>query len=264
MPVSVATRPLNSWEQRLRRSQSLAAVPGAPTSALSFYSRVLTCQQTSFELFNRAPPVGEPRADLARIADNGCDLLRSVVESGPDALASRARQLLDGESSIADCVWSYWQTRGDAEFFGKALFQPYAQSLTERQSWSVGGTAAAESNRCPRCTGAAQVSILEPVTAGGTGRTLLCATCLTSWPFPRVKCPSCGHEDEGRLGYFRSSATPHVRIDVCDACRRYVKTIDLGRLGIADPLVDDVASAALDLWAQDRGYRKLELNLIGL
>jgi formate dehydrogenase maturation protein FdhE len=45
---------------------------------------------------------------------------------------------------------------------------------------------------------------------------------------------------------------------------RYIKGVDLTRLGLAEPLVDDVATAALDLWAVEKGYTKIELNLVGL
>jgi formate dehydrogenase maturation protein FdhE len=43
-----------------------------------------------------------------------------------------------------------------------------------------------------------------------------------------------------------------------------LKTIDLGRLGLAVPLVDEVAGATLDVWARSHGYEKIELNLVGL
>jgi len=53
-------------------------------------------------------------------------------------------------------------------------------------------------------------------------------------------------------------------VDACDTCKRYLKTVDLTRLGLAVPLVDEVAGAPLDVWARERGYEKLELNLVGL
>ena len=34
--------------------------------------------------------------------------------------------------------------------------------------------------------------------------------------------------------------------------------------GRAVPSVDDIATPALDLWAQENGYRKIELNLAGV
>jgi FdhE protein len=98
----------------------------------------------------------------------------------------------------------------------------------------------------------------------GTGRSLSCSLCLTRWPFRRVLCASCGEEREVKLGYFQSPAYGHVRIEACDSCQRYLKGIDLSRLGIAVPLVDEVAAAPLDLWAREQGYVKIELNLVGL
>jgi formate dehydrogenase maturation protein FdhE len=40
--------------------------------------------------------------------------------------------------------------------------------------------------------------------------------------------------------------------------------VDLIRLGHAEPLVDEIYSAPLDLWAREHGYAKIELNLVGV
>ena len=80
----------------------------------------------------------------------------------------------------------------------------------------------------------------------------------------RVLCAHCGEEDERRLGYFHAPDFDHVRVDACETCRQYIKTVDLTKLGLAVPLVDEVASAVLDLWARERGYTKVTPNLIGL
>jgi Protein involved in formate dehydrogenase formation len=118
---------------------------------------------------------------------------------------------------------------------------------------------------CPFCGGAPQLSILESAgDADGGGRQLLCGTCLTVWPFRRVLCAHCGEEDEHRLAYYHSPAFDHLRVDACDTCRHYLKTVDLTRLGIAVPVVDEVAGASLDLWALEHDYQKIELNLVGL
>jgi len=79
-----------------------------------------------------------------------------------------------------------------------------------------------------------------------------------------VLCPSCGEGDERKLAYFRAPVLEYVRVDACESCRRYLKTVDLGQLGLAVPLVDEVAAAPLDVWARDHGYEKIELNLVGL
>ena len=54
----------------------------------------------------------------------------------------------------------------------------------------------------------------------------------------------------------------HVRVECCDSCRCYIKTVDLTRSGLADPVVDEIAAIPLDLWAQGQGYSKLQTNLM--
>jgi FdhE protein len=155
----------------------------------------------------------------------------------------------------------------DRQFFAKAILQPYARCLAEAGVPPVDRVLPRDDGVCPFCGGAPQVSILEAPSgppAEGGGRRLLCATCLTEWPFRRVRCAHCGEEDEHKLSYFRGGEPDHLRVDACESCRRYVKTVDLTRLGLAVPLVDEVMGAPLDLWAREHGYDKIELNLLGL
>jgi FdhE protein len=56
---------------------------------------------------------------------------------------------------------------------------------------------------------------------------------------------------------------PHVRVEACDTCKSYLRTIDLTKDGHAVPLVDDLAAISLTLWADERGYRRLQPNLLG-
>jgi FdhE protein len=56
----------------------------------------------------------------------------------------------------------------------------------------------------------------------------------------------------------------HVRVEACDTCRRYIKTVDLTKNGHAVPVVDELATMPLNLWAQEHGYLKLQANLLGI
>jgi FdhE protein len=71
-------------------------------------------------------------------------------------------------------------------------------------------------------------------------------------------------EHPAKLSYFHSPHYDHIRVEGCETCKHYIKSVDLTRLGLAVPLVDEVAAAPLDLWAREHGYTKIELNLIGL
>lgn len=256
-----------SWDRRISRADHLAGERGPAESLLTFYARLLRRQRDIYDAV-KTHALHSLDRDVAYIAPAASALLREVAEHGPDPLAADARTLLtNGDSAIGDVVAAYWREPGDRQFFAKAILQPYAQCLAE-QDVAAGGRALSHAdNRCPRCGGAPQLSLLENAVAGqgdGGSRQLLCATCLTAWPFRRVLCPHCGEGDERRLGYFHSQTFDHVRVDACESCRHYLKSIDLGRLGLAVPIVDEVAGAALDLWARDHGYEKIELNLVGL
>jgi formate dehydrogenase maturation protein FdhE len=40
--------------------------------------------------------------------------------------------------------------------------------------------------------------------------------------------------------------------------------VDLTKNGLAVPLIDELASVPLNLWARENGYTKLQLNLLGM
>jgi formate dehydrogenase maturation protein FdhE len=53
-------------------------------------------------------------------------------------------------------------------------------------------------------------------------------------------------------------------VEECGSCCTYVKAIDLREVGLAVPVVDELASIDLDLWAVEQGLSKLQKNLLGL
>src|SRR6266540_828946 len=250
------------WDRRVRRAEDLAASGGAAAPLLGFYSRVLNQQRIAYESFGSDRPSGSIDGDAGAIAQRGIGLLQAVAEHGPAGLATEASGLLRS-SRHKERLLTYWRTRSDRDFFSKALWQPYGQWLADSGAAASDACSATVENRCPRCGGMPQLAILNATgsaTLDGNNRQLQCATCLMIWPFRRVVCPSCGEEDERKLGYYRSAELDHVRVDACESFGRYLKTIDLGRLGLAVPLVDEVAAAALDIWATEHGYQKIELN----
>jgi FdhE protein len=98
----------------------------------------------------------------------------------------------------------------------------------------------------------------------GGSRSLLCGFCLAEWEFRRIVCPGCGQEDHAKLPVYTAEELPYIRVECCDACHTYIKTIDLTKNGLAEPLVDELASVPLNLWAQEHGYAKLHPNLLGM
>src|SRR6266542_3814222 len=56
---------------------------------------------------------------------------------------------------------------------------------------------------------------------------------------------------------------PHLRIEGCESCKRYLIDVDLGRDARAVPEVDELAALPLDLYAAERGLTKITPNLLG-
>ena len=116
---------------------------------------------------------------------------------------------------------------------------------------------------CPFCGEKPVAAVLRPE-GDGAKRFLLCSLCFTEWEFRRLLCPNCGEEDKDKLPIYTADEFPHVRVEACDSCHVYLKAVDLTKNGLAVPEVDELASGALDLWAAEHGYTKLQTNLFGL
>jgi hypothetical protein len=122
---------------------------------------------------------------------------------------------------------------------------------------------------CPACGGPPQVSLIAEESGefmGGSPRTLMCSRCASLWPYPRITCGLCGEEDPRNINAFVTDEDRVARVDTCQRCHGYIKTFDLrapGAKGVV-PLVDDVATLRLDLWAQERGFTRPTLSLAGV
>lgn len=254
------------WSKRVDRAAELARDASPTQHLVAFYAALLAAQSEVYRAVAGAGSslTGVLQRDLPAVKPALAPVLDAVAAAGPGDLAQRALALRDEPGDGLDLLLlSYWRSPSGIDFFGKACLQPYARCLADRGIPIPHASDAAAPNRCPVCAGRPQVASIEGGPASG-GRTLHCARCLTSWSFKRVMCVECGEENPATLGCYRSPEYPHVRLDTCDICRHYVKAVDLTILGLADPLVDDVASAALDLWAVEQGYVKVERNLVGM
>jgi FdhE protein len=140
------------------------------------------------------------------------------------------------------------------------FLQPYAEYLADhRETAILEGTP----SRCPLCGGKPLVGVLRPE-GDGAKKSLVCMLCAHEWGFRRIYCPACGEEREPQMAYYSAPEFAHVRVDVCDTCHTYLKSVDLTKTGLAIPIVDEVATLPLDLWAREHGYEKLQINLLGI
>jgi FdhE protein len=192
-----------------------------------------------------------------------CDRIASIVaehqpELADDVAAVRAWLNREREHLGALAVEYLREGRiGEAEEDGLLAFifdnalHPFLRAraralepLVEDNAWYRGF--------CPVCGGEPDFAALD---RQGGRRRLLCSRCDSEWTFQRVACPFCGNDDPQRLAYYPSDDGAY-RLSVCEACRRYIKTIDLREVA-GDRLlaVERILTVGMDLAAQEAGYR---------
>jgi FdhE protein len=146
-------------------------------------------------------------------------------------------------------------TSEEGKFFWRILMQPYAECFRK----PAGGTG----EKCPSC-GSKPVAAVLRGEGDGAKRGLLCSVCALEWPYRRIICPNCGEEDKNKLPVYIAEKIPHIRVEACDTCRTYLKSVDLTKDGFAVPQVDEIATVVLNLWAEENGYAKIETNILGM
>jgi FdhE protein len=267
----------NEWQRRIARAEKLGAEYSFASEILGFYAAILRFQERFYaevelsivpdngrseeaELFARPLP-----ASLARRFG---ELLSVVEQNGPESLRRSARELgKGGEESHLRLLTRFWHgdvagspATGCNDFFARAFLQPYAAALRVRSNLRWTGPVPFA---CPFCKRKPGVGILRPLGEGGS-RSLVCSLCLAEWEFRRIVCPGCGEEDYKNLPVYTAEELKHVRAEACESCRTYIKTVDMTTGGLAEPLVDEVASIPLDVWVQEQGYAKLQRNVLQL
>lgn len=252
---------VSNWKTRAARATELQHQYPAAQPLLHFYGKLLEFQSHLSEATNQQADIHVPlkdQLDFSLAAAHLDELLAFARRYGPPTLASAAHDLQNALPSRRHQTLQ--SPSNDLElFFSRACLQPLAEGLQSQFPISTDQSL----RLCPACGSRPQLVILRPE-GEGSRRSLQCSFCLREWAFRRLLCPACGETDKEKLPYFTDQQHKHVRIEACDTCHHYLKSVDLSLDGHAEPLVDEVALSALDLWAAEHGYTKIEKNLIGL
>lgn len=253
----------SAWDLRIARASELLQKPSAATELLRFYEQLARLQKSIYEELS----ISEDH-DVEVLIPFFRELLALTNEKGSPQLRGAADQLSQaGKEDWLELLQAVWQHQAEAQdfaaeylFFANALLQPYAELLAEKATGVQEGT---PGPLCPFCGSKPQVAVLRPEGDGGK-RSLICSLCSTEWSYRRQLCPGCGEEHKDKLPVFLASEFDYVRVDACDTCKSYIKSIDLTKNGRAVPVVDELATISLNFWAQEKSYHKLAPNLFGV
>jgi FdhE protein len=261
------SRTASAFERRAARAEALVA-EATSSEILEFAAGLCRAQGAVAAAVEAAHGeralTGDLAQDLERFSGALDAVLRFAAERGPEPLSTGAREQRDQAPDALSARLVGWWRRGDAsareDYLARALVRPYAETLATLQ---VRPTRPLGS--CPFCGGAPWIAARRTaIGADGAQRSLGCALCGGNWPVNRISCPACGEESPDQLPCFQSDKYPSVRLESCTTCHVYVKSLDLTLDARAIPEVDDLVSIAMDLWAAEQGFRRLEPGIAGV
>lgn len=264
----------DALERRAARAVLLArdSINAAP---LEFAAGLYRAQaKVAGALAGRATPTGSLERDLPGLLRELDAIARYARDRGPPGLAAEAevfrKERRDGEVETREerlLAWWRGPRAGRTDYLARALLRPYAEVL------AAGGIAPEPAKgppvygACRSCGGPPWIAWRRSGTGSGDEapqRLLGCGICGSERHLDRIGCAACGQAEPTKLAVFQTERHPAVRLEACDACQRYIKTIDLTVDARVIPEVDDLVSLSLDLWAAEQGYERLEPSLAGV
>lgn len=229
--------------------------------------------QEGFHLLD-LPSLAPSGRSLTRRAD---EILKVLSRHTADRQADSTTYARLREAGVLEDLVSVYLTEGEeslrAKFSGAGDLNPEVAMFTTFNCLKgvfLGVALALESidtsqwehQGCPVCGGAPAVAFL---TGEGGQRHLVCHRCETRWRSARIQCPYCFSTDHKTLGYFTIEGDdPHIRVDFCRKCSRYIKTWDLREKEQVLAEVEDLRTARYDRYAETEGFHRGGPNIFGV
>jgi hypothetical protein len=279
---ATATSP---WAPRRRRAEALRERQPFAAEVLGLYLALLDVWEEASEAAARERP--EPAALAGWAAGRVVPRVVEATErAGPEPLAGAARELLaEGVAARPLAAWLAGAELPPVErYLARAALRGPLQAVDAAAACAADPSPRG-GRRCPSCGGPPQLSFRthsEEALVSGRRR-LACARCGAGWGYSGSACASCGETAGTRRTFYAERRErpvvgrregdgaagaggprfPHLRIEGCDSCKRYLIDVDLSHDARAVPEVDELAALPLDLHAAELGLSKVTPNLMG-
>ncbi|MBL0714190.1 MAG: formate dehydrogenase accessory protein FdhE [Desulfosarcina sp.] len=275
-------------EQIRKAARKLSQLRPAYATILSFYENVFTLQEKaksdidlepiplSREQLERRRQRDLPLVDVPaftidrkagkRLLNQLCELIethgtgmRKSAAAVSGAVARRELQpqnlferLLRGDDRFFQTTANRTGTDKNAlAFIAYNSIAPSLELCAVQLSCYLDREAVRSKKNCPVCGSFPSLAVL-----GEEGRRELhCSFCRHHWKAPRIFCAFCENTTAAELHYFFGEEEKDMRVDVCEGCRKYIKTVD-GRV-VSRPVfapLEQVASLHLDIIAAEKGF----------
>lgn len=193
--------------------------------------------------------------DAAKNANEKMATIIRILEEAFSVNALRREDLLkhyDDEAYLDSVKRNFDIDRAILKFLIHMSIYPSLQSTAEMlkaeidlKQWHRG--------YCPIC---GSLPLISQFGAEGH-RSYRCSFCGFEWPGERLKCPFCENTDHAKLHYFYTEEDEAHRVDLCDNCNQYIKTVDARKLDYEPDLeMEDIVTIHLDILASEKGYKR--------
>ncbi len=248
------------------RSHELTLKRPGYAPLLDFYLAVREAQQASkAEIGASSQELSKPESPFSIDAGAASRLFLILCKLGRTAnqhFASKVEKIesciasgsLDLTAILADAKHSAETGRAASEmdldervlsFLVSQSLRPSIEAVRDRMMARLNPEAWREP-LCPICNSPPTLSVLKGEPAL---RYALCSHCGCQWRVDRMSCLACGNTDHNLLSHFHGEGEVGTRIDLCDNCHSYIKTIDVRGFEMADACLEDLATQHLDLFA---------------
>jgi len=270
----------NPWSTHRRRAEQLRGRYPFAAEVLGLYTGLLDAWHETWLLATEERP-GPSELSEWSVRQALPRVVKVTEAAGPAPLAAAVRELPADDVRDACAEWlAGFELEPVAAYLVRACLRPAMTALDDPAAFDSDPVPRGDL-RCPRCGGVAQLSVRaaadDKLVSGG--RSLACSRCWHTWPFSATTCPSCGETTGAKRTMYAehhdgpvvvaqpdaggASVHPHIRIEACASCERYLLDINLGREPAAIPEVDELAAVPLALYAVDQGLTKITPNLVG-
>lgn len=273
---------MSAWRTRRARALALAIEMPHAEEILRCYAAVTEVQErlaidvpatkwvaTAQAENQEGPALDLGRLPLAEVLSLFDDFLGGVNGVGTDVMvAEGARLASSGAAERRALLEAAFRSGATAvaewPFHVRAFLETITTTLAGRLLPGLEASEGPSPSTCRVCGAPPLVATLRDRPGALGSRGLVCGLCGSEQRIRRLTCAFCGESSADELPVHSAESVPHVRIDECRTCRRYLKTVDLRRRGDAVPIVDELATVELDLWAREQGLAKGCANLFGL
>jgi FdhE protein len=247
--------------------------------------------QAQHDVFEARAPLRPSAAALAQSRDYGMPPLSALAtprdeswRADLNAIVAQVRAA-GGPAAVLDAVAALSDSAAEAladrilagtTLDADAALVPFAGAAL--QVWFARAAAALDAavvqnfdvpTVCPVCGTRPVASVVHVGGERNNLRYLHGALCSSEWNLARIQCSAC-EEDKGvhylsltaEAGDGSEAANTLRRAEACDECRTYLKIFYRDKDLYADPVADDLASLALDLLVDERGFARSGPNLL--